>query len=67
MPGSDYCLEVLSQATGQVMREFADAADDGISSVRREVELLRRELTVLREEIGLERGLKDLRRDVAKA
>ena len=48
------------------MREFADAAEHGISSVRRKVELLRRELTVLREEIGLERGLNDLR-DVAKA
>ena len=49
------------------MREFADEAEDGISSVRREVELLRRELAVLREEAGLERGLKDLRRDVMKA
>ena len=29
--------------------------------------MLRRELTVLREEVGLERGLKDLRTEVAKA
>jgi predicted nucleic acid-binding Zn-ribbon protein len=29
--------------------------------------LLRRELTVLRQEVGVERGLKDLRREVAKA
>jgi hypothetical protein len=49
------------------MREFADEAEDRISAVRREVELLRREFTVLREEVGLERGLKDLRRDVVKA
>ena len=40
------------------MREFADEAEDEISSVRREVELLRRELAVLREEVGLERGFR---------
>ena len=43
------------------MREFADSA------VRRALELRRREFTVLREQVGLERGLRDLRVEVAEA
>ena len=49
------------------MREFADEAEDRISAVRRALELRRREFTVLREQVGLERGLRDLRVEVAEA
>jgi len=49
------------------MREFADEAEDRISAIRRALELRRREFTVLREQVGLERGLRDLRVEVAEA
>ena len=41
--------------------------EQDINVLRRELELLRREFTVLQEQVGLERGLRDLRDEVAEA
>jgi hypothetical protein len=67
----DYRLDAYSKAVGQVIgtktRETREGLEREDSAIKRELELLRREFTVLREEVGLERGLRDLRSEVAEA
>jgi hypothetical protein len=54
-------------ALGKMIERVRDELEQQTSAGKREHELLRRELTVLRDEVGVERELKDLRSQVAKA
>jgi hypothetical protein len=71
----DYRLEAFARTTetavGQVVGEIRAQAREHcereVGIVKRELELTRRELTVLRHEVGVERGLRELRRQVVAA
>ena len=56
--------EGLSEEIGEAMAEYVGQR---VGPLERELELLRREFTVLRQEVGVERGLRDLRAEVAAA
>jgi hypothetical protein len=64
-------LDAYSRDVGQVIgtkaRETREPLEEENRVLKREFELLRREFTILKHEVGLERGLRELRDEVAEA
>jgi hypothetical protein len=58
------CLEAHSESVGTAIGEYCGPQ---VAALKRELELLQREIVQLREQVGLERGLRDLRREVEDA
>jgi hypothetical protein len=59
--------QAVGQVIGEVRAQMRERCDREVGFVKRDLELTRRELAVLRHEVGVERGLRDLRRQVVAA